>query len=283
MTKKSMRVWATVAVMGLTAVVVSVSGGAVSASRADDVGKRYVALGDSVAFGHSPLLEDPWVPERFVGYPEVIAEQSGVTTTNLSCPGQTARALTSRRARDTGCFDERESAAAEGRAFLHTDYSGTQLDAALEAVRSDTPPSLISIQGGANDMTWCGEEARHPEKCLDDALPKITASLRQAVAQLRAAGSHARVVLVGYHLVPDVKAQLRRVNRAVERAARQSHVAFADVAVPFERYARRHHGDLCTTGLVIELPDGSCDLHPSPTGQNLYADSVLEAASRKER
>ena len=60
------------------------------------VGGRYIALGDSVAFGYSPLLEDPWIPERFVGYPELIAQQSHLTTTNLACPGQTAQALVSR-------------------------------------------------------------------------------------------------------------------------------------------------------------------------------------------
>ena len=50
------------------------------------------------------------------------------------------------------------------------------------------------------------------------------------------------------------------------------------VALPFERYAREHHGDLCTTGLLVQAPDGSCDLHPTPTGQQLYADAVLEAS-----
>jgi hypothetical protein len=70
------------------------------------------------------------------------------------------------------------------------------------------------------------------------------------------------------------------LNRAIKDAAREPHVAFADVAHPFDRYARQHHGDLCTTGLLIALSDGSCDLHPTRTGQELLADAVLNAADR---
>jgi hypothetical protein len=44
------------------------------------------------------------------------------------------------------------------------------------------------------------------------------------------------------------------------------------------RYARQHHGDLCTTGLLIVLPDGSCDLHPTRIGHGLIANAVVAAA-----
>jgi lysophospholipase L1-like esterase len=258
-------------------VIGGASGGAAGASRADVVEGRYLALGDSLAFGYSPLLEDPWIPERFVGYPEIIEQQTGLATTNLACPGQTAQALISRSAIDDGCFDFRDWARDAGIAVLHTDYLGTQLDAALEAVRSDTPPSLISIQGGGNEFRICAFDDPDTEQCLRDVLPSVTASLRQAATQLRAAGYRGRVVLVGYQLLPGFEPQLRRLNRAIKIAARRPHVVFADVARPFDRYARRHHGDICTTGLLIVLPDGSCDIHPTPTGQRLFADAVLEA------
>lgn len=91
--------------MVLVAAVGCIAPGVAGASQPESVGGRYVALGDSVAFGYSPLLEDPWVPERFVGYPEVIAQQGRLTTTNLACPGQTAQALVSRSAVDNGCFE----------------------------------------------------------------------------------------------------------------------------------------------------------------------------------
>jgi hypothetical protein len=271
-------------VAGLVAGIAGLSGGVASASAggADARGQAYVALGDSIAFGYSPLLEDPWIPARFVGYPEIIEQQSGLSATNLACPGQTAQALISRSAVDNGCFDLRDFARRAGFSVLHADYRGTQLEAALDAVRSNAPPALISIQGGGNEISIC-IEPQNPRRCLDDALPKVAASLRQAVAQLRAAGYRGRVVLVGYHLVPGLEAPLRRMNDVIGRAARQANVAFADAARPFDRYARQRGGDLCTSGLLIKLPDGTCDLHPSLTGQELYAQVVLDAASRDDR
>ena len=208
---KSIVFWARAFVLGLAAVlglatVVGVPGGSASASQpdADRAAQRYLALGDSIPFGYSPRLEDPWRPERFVGYPEVIEQKTGITTTNLACPGQTAQALVARDVPDSGCFEARDYARAEGSALLHDDYDGTQLDAALEAVRSDTPPSLISIQGGGNEVLICLDDP-HPKQCLDTVLPKVTGSLSQAVTQLRAAGYPGRVVLVGYHLVPGLE------------------------------------------------------------------------------
>jgi lysophospholipase L1-like esterase len=274
------RVCVAVVVIGLLATVAGVSGGVAGASGTDAVARRYVALGDSVTFGYSELLEDPWIPERFVGYPEIIQQRTGLTTTNLGCPGQTAQALISRTAIDNGCFDQRAYARKAGFDFLHTDYRGTQLDAALAIVRSKAPLSLISMQGGGNDWYICAFDSPSPKQCLDDFLPRVTDSLRQAVNQLRAAGYRGPIVIVGYHLVMGFEAQLRRVNTAIQRATGQPGVTYADVATPFDRYAREHHGDLCTAGLLVAFPDGSCDpLHPSRTGHGLVADAVLAAAA----
>jgi len=274
---KNMRVRIGAVLLGLATVVGFASASAAGASHRDDEPGTYPALGDSVTFGYSPLLEDPWIPERFVGYPELIEQRTGMPTTNLGCPGQTAQAIASRDAVDNGCFDAREGFREAGLPFLHADYDGTQLDTALAAVRSSSPPSLISIQGGGNDMTICGEED-DPEACLDATVPKVTASLREVISQLRSAGYQGRIVLVGYHLVPGFEDPLRRINRAAERAARHHGASFADVARPFDRYAQQHGGDLCSTGLLVALPDGSCDLHPTVVGQGIIADTVLDSA-----
>jgi len=106
--------------------VVGVSGGVATARQADSdsEGRGYLALGDSVTFGFSPLLEDPWIPSRFVGYPEIIERRTETTTTNLGCPGQTAQALVSLHAVDNGCFRARRQARRAGFVLLHTDYRG---------------------------------------------------------------------------------------------------------------------------------------------------------------
>jgi hypothetical protein len=47
----------------------------------------------------------------------------------------------------------------------------------------------------------------------------------------------------------------------------------------FARYADSQHSDLCAAGLLVSLPDGSCDpLHPSGTGHRLVALTVLASA-----
>ncbi len=244
--------------------------------------RAYFSLGDSVPFGYSPLLEDPWIPERFVGYPEIIGKHTRLKTTNFACPGQTAQALVSLDALDNGCFDARDFFRGEGLPFLHTDYDATQVDAAIDALHSGVRPALISVQGGGGEFVLCGDAAEEPgdfEACLADQLPKVTDSLVQVVRSLRAAGYHGRVVLVGYYPVPGLPDALADLDVAIERAARRTHVAFADVAALFTRYADRHHGDTCTTGLLVAFDDGECDIHPSQIGHRLIARAVLEAAA----
>ena len=144
MTKNSVRILAGIVVVGLVTVGGWVSGGAASASRTHVVEGCYLALGDSLPFGYSPLLEDPWIPQRFVGYPEIIERRTGLTTTNLSCPGQTAQALISRTALDNGCFDAHDWFHDAGLPFLHVEYSDT-LDARLRALLERPTATTVGL------------------------------------------------------------------------------------------------------------------------------------------
>src|SRR3954447_13421314 len=60
-------------------------------------GFGYLALGDSVPFGYRP--PQVTVPtayldaSNFVGYPEIVADRTGVTLANASCPGETTASL----------------------------------------------------------------------------------------------------------------------------------------------------------------------------------------------
>jgi hypothetical protein len=40
-------------------------------------------------------------------------------------------------------------------------------------------------------------------------------------------------------------------------------------------------GDSCAAGLLVKLPDGTCDTHPSLAGQELLASTVLQVAAVK--
>jgi lysophospholipase L1-like esterase len=250
----------------------------VASARVDAaISGRYLALGDSIPLGFTPALEDPWSVDRMVGYPEVIDRLPRVRTTNFSCPGQTAQALISKRAPDNGCFEMRAEAPSMGIELLHTDYRGTQLDAARATIKASGVPTLISIQGGGNEVSMCADRA-NVERCVRAVLPAITQSLRTTAVQLHMVAPRAHIVLVGYHLPPGLEGPIGLVNRAIERAAQQADVAYADTATAFTHLARHHDGDVCAAGLLATYPDGSCDLHPSAKGQQVYADVVLAAA-----
>src|SRR2546428_8872433 len=53
-----------------------------------DEGEDFLALGDSVAFGFSPLVRDLSEPESFVGYPEALAKLLDAAVVNASCPAE---------------------------------------------------------------------------------------------------------------------------------------------------------------------------------------------------
>jgi hypothetical protein len=87
-----------------------------------------LALGDSVAFGYSPLIVKAGQagnPENFVGYPEVAASILELNDVNASCPGEATGGFISSTGTDNGCRPYRTNFP------LHVAYQGTQLDFAL--------------------------------------------------------------------------------------------------------------------------------------------------------
>src|SRR5512141_421686 len=127
----------------------------------------YLALGDSVAFGYRPPQVTPPADyldaSNFVGYPEVLAERSGLRLTNASCPGETTASLIDATAQSNGC--ENSVGLPYGyRTFypLHVAYQGAQLDYAVQYLRSHPRTRLVSIDVGANDLFIC--QATTPDK-----------------------------------------------------------------------------------------------------------------------
>ena len=56
----------------------------------------YLSLGDSIAFGMDPLVEDMTDPDNYVGYPEYMAQQGNNLVDNAGCPGETSSSFLSR-------------------------------------------------------------------------------------------------------------------------------------------------------------------------------------------
>src|SRR5438876_1218589 len=49
---------------------------------------RYLALGDSVAFGYDPNLPEDTSPTHYVGYPDELAKLLGLRVANAACSGE---------------------------------------------------------------------------------------------------------------------------------------------------------------------------------------------------
>jgi hypothetical protein len=70
-------------------------------------GSRYLAHGDSVAFGYMEPTVKP-APDyhrasNFLGYPEQLGSELGLNVANAACPGETSASLLNVKAQSNGC------------------------------------------------------------------------------------------------------------------------------------------------------------------------------------
>jgi lysophospholipase L1-like esterase len=239
----------------------------------------YLALGDSVPFGYSPLLPIG-NPARYVGYPELAAPKLDLKLANLSCPGQTSGGFLSLTGTDFGCFDFRKVAA------LHTSYSGTQLQAALDYLAAHPRTRLVTIMLGANDLFLCQVTTAH--RCTDPAelqatLKTYATNLTTALTAIRSV-YHGRLIAVAYYTTnfadPASVVPVQALNATTASVMAGFHGQMADAYTPFARASAPFGGSACAAGLLIKLPDGTCDAHPSPAGARLLTRAVVSAADR---
>src|SRR5947209_4637182 len=83
--------------------------------------QEYLALGDSVPFGYSPLVS-PFNADNFIGYPTPVAAALKESLTNATCPGETSSHFISLTGSDNVCGFYRAHFP------LHVAYSTSQLD-----------------------------------------------------------------------------------------------------------------------------------------------------------
>jgi len=88
----------------------------------NDTNYTYLALGDSIAYGYSPLVTNP-TPSKFVGYPEVLAAALHLAQSkkevNASCPGETSGSFLYGGV-GNGCEQFKDTVG------LHVAYTGTR-------------------------------------------------------------------------------------------------------------------------------------------------------------
>jgi len=261
-----------------------------SATRASSSSPNdYLALGDSVPFGFSPLLVQPGAnPDVFVGYPQLASNLfiPKLNVINASCPGESSTSLISGTRPDNGCQDFRQFIGG-----LHVPYSGSQLRFAENYVAANPGTRFVSLTVGANDLLLLQDRCRAtvPSQgvtaCILRGLPSVLDTLRTNLttiyARLRAAGFQGDFVAVTYYslnyrdllvtgAVGTLDSVLASVTGAFGGRVADGFSAFAVASAPFG-------GDPCRAGLLIHRTLDTCDIHPSPAGAALLASAFRTA------
>lgn len=251
----------------VAAVAVSLTGCALAG--ADEPSTTYLALGDSVAFGFDPLVD--LERDQVQGYPEAIAAARGLDVTNLACPGEASGGFMEPTGADNGC---RENRAAYP---LHAEYTGTQLQGAVAFLTAHPDTSLVTIDLGANDVFLLDHICNRDLNCIltnfISTATAYSANLGFIYTQLRKVYDGPLVALSIYNPYPaDTTAQyaLEKIN---EILVEQTHAYGGEVADGMGAFANAA-ADPCAGGLLIEMPDGTCDVHPTPKGAAVLAGAV---------
>jgi lysophospholipase L1-like esterase len=278
------------AVLVLLALVLAGPTASADSIRQHRPGFGYLALGDSVPFGFRPAQVTPPTDyldaSSFVGYPELVAARTGLALANASCPGETTASLIDESERSNGCSNSVGSPFGYRDAFpLHVAYQGSQLDFAVRYLRSHPRTRLVTLTVGANDLFIC--QATTVDRCTGsdfaDAVAEVERNVDTILSTLRErAHYHHRLVLLDYYSLdyrdPAGTASVRLLDAALARAAQANSATVADGFAAFRAGSATAGGDTCAARLIIALPTGGCDVHPTRRGHRLLADAVLRAA-----
>jgi lysophospholipase L1-like esterase len=277
-----------VSILALLALGVAVTGVAppATAEAASTRPQTYLALGDSLAFGYSPLA-DPASAANFIGYPDTVAAALKLRLTNAACPGETSSHLVDLAGIDNNCGLWRANAP------LHVAYTSTQLAFADAFLKSHPKTLVVSIDIGANDVqalvNSCGGMTTPAQvQCIQDGLPGVLAALSTNLDTIyrhirNGDRYHHKLVAVttystnyGDPLLTGVVAQ---INAVVADRTLAWHGIVADGFGAFAAASAAKGGDVCAAGLLIEVSSAplTCDSHPSPAGRDLMARAIVTA------
>jgi lysophospholipase L1-like esterase len=254
---------------------------AVPASAASE-GHDYLALGDSVPFGFSLLL-NPNDASNFIGYPEVVAQQLDIKDVNATCPGEATGGFLSFTGTDNVCRPYRA-------AFpLHVKYNTTQMAFALRYLTGHRDTRLITLTLGANDLfRWQKDCAVDPTfgTCplgLNGVFATMQANLTTIFSLIRSTGYTGLIVGVTYYALnysDPVGVAVTIAGQSIMTAAGSAFgVRIASGFDAWASVAATAGGDSCAAGLLIRLSATSCDVHPTPLGRDLLAAAVLKTVA----
>jgi GDSL-like Lipase/Acylhydrolase family len=239
-----------------------------------------------VPFGYNTLLVTPGVdPSVFVGYPQLAANlfRPKLKVFNASCPGETSGSMIDVTAKDNGCQLYRQNIGA-----LHVSYQGSQLQYAERYVAANPRTKFVSLMIGANDLLLLQKECSNDSTCIGKGLLSLvgtlSANLTTIYSGLRAAGFKGDFVAVTYYSTdyrdPFVTGAVEAVDQALAGVTNAFGGKVADGLGAFEAASAPYGGDTCAAGLLIQLPSGGCDDHPSSAGAALLASALYAAEGR---
>ena len=242
---------------------------------------RYLALGDSVAFGYNPTV--PVSLDNYHGYPEFTSDGVHRRVANASCFGESSGSFITAGAPDLGC----QAWKAAGNPLFVT-YSGTQLDYAVRYLSGNPNPVLVTINIGGNDLGLLVQSCQGDLNCELDGLPAVLAAYGQNLftifSRIRIeAKYHGPIVLLTYYVSnyqdPVEVGAFTELNGIASGIASAFGATIADGFKAFQVATLSFNGDSCAAGLLVKFPDGTCDLHPSLAGQKLLANAVLQVTN----
>jgi lysophospholipase L1-like esterase len=241
----------------------------------------YLALGDSIAFGYDPNIEnDP--PEHFTGYPDDLAKLLGIGVTNAGCSGEATGGFLSADGNDHGCRDNK----AKGE--LHTKYTEPQMDFAVSYLKSHPDTKLVTIDIGANDVLIMKDACDGAVLCEGRHMPGVLIDLHSNLKKIFSgirddAGYRGKLAVMTIY-IPDYSnavnvVAMDAVNDVIKHEATDDGVGgiIADGYGAMKAAAADSDGDACRAGLLIPLPQGGCDIHPSPKGRAVLVQAFKAA------
>ena len=258
---------------------------AITAHTAINEGSTYLALGDSVTFGYeeSTVVPPPNYADAssLIGYPEMFGAELHLGVVNPSCPGETSASLINATAPSNGCENGYRASFP-----LHVSYTGSQLDFAVNYLRTHHDVRLVSLMIGANDFFLC--ERATADGCTSPSeLAALKASVGNNVATILSsirnkAHYRGQIAIVNYYSLDysnpiDTAVAQQVLNPNQDIAAQPFHVEIADGFGELQAGAAHSGGNTCTAGLLTQLgAPGTCGIHPSYAGQSLLAQSLAK-------
>jgi len=247
-------------------------------------GFSYLALGDSVPFGFSPLL-NPADADNFIGYPEVVADRLHLQDVNATCPGEATGGFLSLTGTDNVCRFNRFVLMEP----LHVSYTGTQMAFALAYLHSHQKTRLVTLTLGANDLfRWqkdCAVSAT-TGTCplgLSGVFATMKANLTNIFSKIRLTGYSGLIVAVTYYALDYKDAVGVFLTQTGESLTKAAGSAFdVKIASGFDAWApvaATAGGSSCAAGLLIRTSATGCDVHPTPAGRDLLAGAVIDTVA----